>query len=241
MKNKLILASIFCALLATPIFSQTKGKNMEMKKMEGDKKTASKMVTPEEAAKNALNVGAKMPSFTLPDDKNQQVSSNDLLKQGNLVVVFYRGAWCPYCNTYLRKLQKNLSEIEANGGKLVAISVENPDTSLAVAQKNEVKFTVLSDKHLDLARQFGIVYQLAPDVNEKYKGYGIDLVKQNETETPDLPLSATYIVNQKGEIIYAFLEPDYKQRAEPAVIIEHLAKIKDGKMMKDEKMMKKSN
>ncbi len=240
MKNKLILASIFCALLATQIFSQIKDKNMEMKSMEGDKTMASKMVTPEQAAKNALNVGAKMPSFTLPDDKNQQVSSSDLLKQGNLVVVFYRGAWCPYCNTYLRKLQKNLTEIEANGGKLVAISVENPDTSLANAQKNEVQFTVLSDKHLDLARQFGIVYQLPPETNEKYKGYGVDLVKQNGTETPDLPLSATYIVNQKGEIVYAFLEPDYTKRAEPAVIIEHLAKIKDGKMMKDDKMMKKT-
>lgn len=240
MKNKLILASIFCALLATQIFSQIKDKNMEMKSMEGDKTMASKMVTPEQAAKNALNVGAKMPSFTLPDDKNQQVSSSDLLKQGNLVVVFYRGAWCPYCNTYLRKLQKNLTEIEANGGKLVAISVENPDTSLANAQKNEVQFTVLSDKHLDLARQFGIVYQLPPETNEKYKGYGVDLVKQNGTETPDLPLSATYIINQKGEIVYAFLEPDYTKRAEPAVIIEHLAKIKDGKMMKDDKMMKKT-
>jgi peroxiredoxin len=241
MKNKLILASIFCLLFTAQSFSQTKNKIMEMKTMQADTKMASKMITPEEAAKNALNIGAKMPSFNLPDDKNQQVSSSDLLKQGNLVIVFYRGAWCPYCNTYLRKLQKNLTEIESNGGKLVAISVENPDTSLANAQKNEVSFTVLSDKHLDLARQFGIVYQLAPDVNEKYKGYGVDLVKQNGTETPDLPLSATYIVNQKGEIVYAYLEPDYKQRSEPSVIIEHLAKIKGDKMIKDEKMMKKSN
>jgi peroxiredoxin len=140
--------------------------------------------------------------------------------------VFYRGAWCPFCNTYLKKLQNNLEQIKANGGRVVAISVENPDTSMAVAKKNEVEFTVLSDKHLDLARKFRIVYQLSPDVNEKYKGFGVDLVRQNDTETPDLPLSATYVINKSGEIMYAFLEPDYKKRAEPADIIDALKKIK---------------
>ncbi|MEZ5425198.1 MAG: peroxiredoxin-like family protein [Pyrinomonadaceae bacterium] len=210
---------------------------MEMEKGDGMKKT----VTAEEASKMALNVGAKMPSFNLSDPNGNFVSSEDLLKQGNLVVVFYRGAWCPFCNAYLHKLQMNLKEIEASGGKLVAISVENPDTSMSVAEKNKLEFTVLSDKHLDLARKFGIVYQLSPETNEKYKGYGIDLVKQNGTETPDLPLSATYIVKQNGEIAYAYLEPDYKQRLEPEIIIETLGKLKksDG-MMKSEgdKMMK---
>lgn len=183
-------------------------------------------VSAEEAAKIALNVGAQMPSFTLNDASGKPVSSDDLLKQGNLVLVFYRGAWCPYCNTYLRKLQKNLKAIEAAGGKLVAVSVENPDKSMTVVGKNELEFTVLSDPKLELARKFGIVYQLSPETDEKYKGYGIDLVNQNGTETPDLPLSATYIVKQNGVIGYAFLEPDYKVRAEPAEIIENLARLK---------------
>lgn len=192
----------------------------------------AKRTTADEAAKTALNVGGKMPSFTLIDAGKKSVSSGDLLKQGNLVLVFYRGAWCPFCNLYLRNLQKSLGEIEANGGKLVAISVENPDNSLSVTQKNELNFTVLSDPNLDTSRKFGIVYQLSPETDVKYKGYGIDLVKQNKTATPDLPLSATYIVKQNGEIVYAFLEPDYTKRAEPAVIIENLAKIKPAKMVK---------
>jgi peroxiredoxin len=129
-------------------------------------------------------------------------------------------------------LQKSLGEIEANGGKLVAISVETPDNSLSVTQKNELNFTVLSDKNLDVARKFGIVYQLSPETEEKYKGFGLDLAKQNGTKTPDLPLSATYIVKQNGEIFYAFLEPDYTKRAEPSVIIENLAKLKPVKTMK---------
>ena len=190
-------------------------------------KEGSKMfVSAEDAAKKALNVGAKMPSFSLNDSLGKSVSSADLLKQGNLVVVFYRGAWCPFCNTYLHKLQKNLSQIKENGGNLVAISVENADRSMAVAKKNELNFTILSDPNLNVARSFGIVYQLSDETNEKYKGYGIDLVKYNQTEKPDLPISATYVVSKKGEIVYAFVEPDYQKRAEPEAIIQTLAKLK---------------
>ena len=240
MKKHLFLMIALFSALTLNVFSQDEMKKDEMKKDEMMKKEAmmkkeemmkkeammAKAVTPEDAAKTALNVGAKIPTFSLSDANGKFVSSADLLKKGNLVVVFYRGAWCPFCNTYLKKLQDNLSQIKAQGANVVAISVENPDTSASVAQKNKVEFTVLSDKHLDVARQFGIVYQLSPETNEKYKGYGIDLVKQNGTETPDLPLSATYIVNSKGEITYAYLEPDYKKRAEPSVIIETLAQMK---------------
>lgn len=242
MRRTILLIGIFMLAFACNSFSQDSSDKGETK-MEKDV-MLTKVVSAQDAQKSALNVGAKMPAFNLPDDKGNMVSSDDLLKTGNLVVVFYRGAWCPYCNLYLRTLQKSLPDIEKNGGKLVAISVENPDTSLTVAQKNELAFTVLSDKNLDLARQFGIVYQLSDETNEKYKGYGIDLVKQNGTETPDLPLSATYIVKQNGEISYAFLEPDYMKRAEPSVIIENLAKLNkkpDAMMAKPKDAMKKKN
>jgi peroxiredoxin len=220
MISKVSFLVFFIIVAAANVLAQGEMKNEPSK---------IKAVSAEEVAKNALNVGAQMPAFSLSDSKGNLVSSSDLLKAGNLVVVFYRGAWCPYCNTYLRQLQKNLKEIEENGGKLVAISVENPDNSMAVAAKNEVEFTVLSDPHLDLARKFGIVYQLAPETDMKYKGYGIDLVKLNGTDTPDLPLSATYIVKKNGEIAYAFLEPDYKKRAEPATLIEVLGNIMQSK------------
>ena len=187
---------------------------------------AKTIVSAEDAAKTALNVGAKMPSFILNDSLGKAVSSADLLKQGNLVVVFYRGAWCPFCNAYLHKLQTNLPKIKENGGNLVAISVENADRSMAVAKKNELNFTVLSDPNLSVARAFGIVYQLSDETNEKYKGFGLDLAKYNQTEKPELPISATYVVSKKGEIVYAFIEPDYQKRAEPEVILQTLAKLK---------------
>lgn len=185
-----------------------------------------KFVSADDAAKNALNVGANAPSFSLRDSTAKLVASKDLLKQGNIVLVFYRGAWCPFCNTYLHKLQTRLMDITAAGGKLVAVSVENPDASMAIAKKNDVQFTVLSDTNLDVARKFGIVYELPAETNEKYKTYGIDLAKRNSMEKPELPLSATYIIDKKGKIVYAFLEPDYKKRAEPDVIIENLKKLK---------------
>jgi len=193
---------------------------------------ADKIISADDAAKKALNVGAKMPAFSLKDANGKTIESDDLLKQGNLVVVFYRGSWCPFCNLYLRNLQKNMTQIKAAGGNLVAISVENPDNSLSVAKKNELDFTVLSDPNLTIAKQFGIVYDFPKETGELYKSKGLDIAKHNEMEKAQLPLSATYIVNKKGEIVYAFLEPDYKQRAAPEVIIETLSKIKSGEVKK---------
>ncbi|MDQ3179217.1 MAG: AhpC/TSA family protein [Acidobacteriota bacterium] len=223
MKKKLFLMVVLFSALTLNVFSQAEIKKEEMMKKDA---MMAKAVTSEDAAKAALNVGAKMPSFTLSDANGKSVNSDDLLKKGNLVVVFYRGAWCPFCNLYLKKLQENLSGIKAQGANIVAISVENPDKSLSVAQKNKVEFTVLSDPNLDTARKFGIVYQLDFATDEKYKTYGLDLVKMNGMAKPELPLSSTYIVNGKGEIVYAFHDVDYKKRAEPSVIIETLAKMK---------------
>ncbi len=215
-KKLFLLSGLLCALVFNA-FSQNGTRKDAM---------ASKEVSAADAEKNALNVGAKMPVFALKDANGKSVNSNDLLKQGNVVVVFYRGAWCPFCNLYLKKLQDNLTQIKAQNANLVAISVEPPDRSLSLAEKNKVQFTVLSDPNLDTARKFGIVYQLPQETNEKYIANGMDLAKYNGTAKAELPLSATYIINRKGKIVYAFLERDYKKRAEPAEIIQILSKIK---------------
>jgi len=166
-----------------------------------------------------------MPGFELPDARNNIVRSRELLKESNLVVVFYRGGWCPFCNMYLKKLQDNLPAIESAGGKLVAISAENPDDSLSTEEKNKLKFHVLSDKSLEYARKFNLVYQLPDETDEKYKKKGINLVVDNDMVKPELPISATYIVNQEGKIVYDFVDPDYKKRLEPEKVIEELRKI----------------
>lgn len=184
------------------------------------------LVSAEQAAQNALKTGDKMPLFELPDSKKNVVKSSELLKDSNLVVVFYRGGWCPFCNIYLKKLQDRLADIKAAGGELVAISAENPDDSLSTVEKDNLKFYVLSDAKLAFARKVGLVYQLPDKTDAKYKEMGIDLVGNNDMDKPELPVSATYAVNQNGEIVYAFVEPDYKQRAEPDIVIAELQKIK---------------
>ena len=124
---------------------------------------------------DALIVGAAMPAFELKDSTGKSVSSKDLLKEGNLVIVFYRASWCPFCNTYLPGLQKRLTDITNAGGKLVAISVENPDASMAIAKKSEVQFTVLSDPKLETAKKFGIVSMLPAATDQAYKSRGLTL------------------------------------------------------------------
>jgi len=187
--------------------------------------TASGQTTVEDAAKSALNVGAKIPAFTLNDALGRATSSKDLLKQGNTVIVFYRGAWCPFCNKYLNTLQKNMTRINEAGGNLVAISVENADRSQAIAKKNELTYTVLSDPNLNVARMFKIVYQMPDATNERYKSGGLDVAKYNSMEKAELPISATYIVNKKGVITYAHIEPDAKKRPTPDEIVAALTKI----------------
>ncbi|MFM9903687.1 MAG: peroxiredoxin-like family protein [Pyrinomonadaceae bacterium] len=213
MNKKNIFAFLFCAALGFVLLKDAAAQT-------------AKFVSDADAAKAALNVGAKAPTFSLLDSMGKKVSSKDLLKQGNMVLVFYRGSWCPFCNLYLHKLQTRLADITAAGGKLVAVSVENPDASMAIAKKNEVQFTVLSDPNLDVARKFGIVYQMPAKTDEMYKSHGLDVAKHNAMALPELPLAVTYIINKKGKIVYAFIETDYKKRAEPDVIIDNLKMLK---------------
>jgi peroxiredoxin len=174
-------------------------------------------------AERALHRGASAPTFVLQDAHGRQVSSDAILAQGPMVLVFYRGAWCPYCNLYLRELEKRVGDFRARGASLVAISVEPPDRSMSVEEKNALTFTVLSDPGLRVARQFGIVYELPKVTNDAYVGRGFDLAKYNGLEKSELPLSATYVIGRDGRIAYAFLDPDYKHRAEPDAILKVLS------------------
>ncbi len=191
MLQKIFTLSLVVGALCLSAYAQETTSGAD--KMSGVKNDSmmGKTVSPADAAKNALNVSAKMPRFNLKDANGKTVDSADLLKQANLVVVFYRGSWCPFCNLYLRNLQKNLAQIKAAGGNLVAVSVENPDNSLSVAKKNELAFTVLSDPNLTVARKFGIVYQMPKETDELYKSRGLNVAEHNQMEKAELPLSAT--------------------------------------------------
>ncbi|MEM6614402.1 MAG: peroxiredoxin-like family protein [Cyanobacteria bacterium P01_C01_bin.72] len=170
----------------------------------------------------SIATGQKMLNFTLPNAVGQEIALESLLNQGAVIISFYRGGWCPYCNLELRALQEALPEIQARGATLVAISPETPDTSLSTKEKNELSFEVLSDRGNILAKQLGLVFTLPESLRPIYNNFGIDIPAHNGDSTFELPLPATYVVAADGTVAYSFANADYTQRLEPAEIIKAL-------------------
>jgi len=162
------------------------------------------------------------PDFELPDPLGRVVSSVNLRKDGPLVINFYRGGWCPYCNLELRALQQHLPRITELGASLVAISPQVPDESMTTAEKNELSFPVLSDEGNSLARKFGLVFAVSEHLRPVYTELGADLPKFNGTDTFELPVPGTFIIDENAVIRAAYVNADYKQRMEPADILQVL-------------------
>ncbi len=173
-------------------------------------------------AKKCLKRGDKMPSFSLPNANNETVSSDTLLSKGPLVVNFYRGGWCPYCNLELGAFQEALPEIIDLGAQVVAISPNLPDKSLSSIEKYSLTFEVLSDIGNKISRQFGLVFTLDAQLQPLYKQFGIDISVFNGDESYELPIPATYVVNSDGIIKLAFVDADYTKRLDPNEVIETL-------------------
>ncbi|MEL6223413.1 MAG: peroxiredoxin-like family protein [Cyanobacteria bacterium J06627_8] len=167
----------------------------------------------------SLSVGDRLPEISLPDVHGNIVNIQERLANGPVIIAFYRGQWCPYCNTELRVLQRYLPDFKAAGASLVAISPQTPDNSLSTTEKNELEYEVLSDVGNVVARELGLVFTLPESLRPIYENFGIDLPAHNGDRTFELPVPATYVVAQNGEIIYAFAEADYTQRAEPSDIL----------------------
>jgi peroxiredoxin len=175
-------------------------------------------------AKSALKTGDRAPAVVLGNARGDTVDVGALLKNGPVIVSFYRGGWCPYCNFELRAFQQILRQIEAAGATLVAISPEKPDDTLSTAEKNALSFEVLSDVGQKVGRAFGLVYDFSDELKSAYKEFGIDIPGKNGAEDWALPISATYVVDRDGTIIYAYTDADYRDRAEPADVLEVLKK-----------------
>ncbi len=168
---------------------------------------------------SAKKVGDRAPSLSLPDAKGELVSIDRLLEKGPVVVIFYRGGWCPYCNLELRAWQAHHSELESLGAKLVAISPQTPDNSLSTAEKNELAFPVLSDSELVAANGFGIAFTLPPELVDLYSSVGNNLPELNGNGQWVLPIPATFVIDSSGVIQFAHVEADYRERAEPADVM----------------------
>jgi len=175
-------------------------------------------------ADSAKNVGDTAPNFTLQNATGQTVELKEYLKKGKVILTWYRGGWCPYCNFTLQHLQRELPNFNALGANLIALTPELPDYSLSTKEKNELKFEVLSDIDNKVAREYGLVFYLGDEVARLYNE-SFNLIGYNGNEDNELPLAATYIIDQSGKIEYAFVEADYRVRAEPSELTAFLKKV----------------
>src|ERR1700689_2331843 len=165
---------------------------------------------------------APSPGFRVPDVRGNPVSLTDLLGRGPVVLTFYRGGWCPYCNIQLRAYQAVLPQIAALGARLVAISPQLPEQSLATAQTDELTFDVLSDVGNHAARRFGLVYALPEELRAALRSNNKALPGINGDESWELPVPAVYVIARDRRVALAAIDVDYRNRLEPEAILAAL-------------------
>ena len=178
-------------------------------------------------ADRSLKVGDRTPDFMLPNTDGQIVRVRDLLDRGPVVLSFYRGGWCPFCSLELESFQRILPTINEFGATLVAVSPQTPDSSAGTVEECCLTYEVLSDIGNAVARQFGIVYHLQDEMQAIYKEFDLVLPDYNGDDSFDLPVPATYVIDQQGIIRLAFVDPDYTRRMDPAEILSSLRRLQE--------------
>ncbi len=168
------------------------------------------------AARPVLKPGDAAPGFALPSATGETVTLAGELAKGPVILTFYRGGWCPYCNLELRAYQRILPEIEAAGVRLVAISPQTPDGSLSTAEKNALSFAVLSDVGSKVALQYGVAFDLGEELQGLYLKFGHNLPVDDGAGEWTLPVPATFVIGRDGRVRLAHVETDYRFRLEPA-------------------------
>ncbi len=170
----------------------------------------------------ALAVGETAPEFTLLDQNDNRVSSHALLERGPLIISFFRGRWCPFCMMELEAWRDAAPEVEAAGATLVAISPQTVRHNAFCATQHKLRFLVLSDVGLAVAREFGTVYSVPEEQRALFKRVFINLPHLNGDESWQLPLPATFVLGPGGTVLFAFADADYRRRAEPEDVLKVL-------------------
>ena len=176
---------------------------------------------------DALREGDQAAEFYLPNVRGGETYLSELLAQGPIVLSFYRGGWCPFCNLEFKALHDVLPQIEELGAKLVGVSPELPNNSMTTVEKHQLQFEVLSDVGNKVARQYGIVMDVPAILRPLYLQWGLDVPTVNGDDSWELPIPATYVINRDGRIVSAYINPNYTERMEPADIIAALQALAD--------------
>lgn len=175
---------------------------------------------------DVAKVGQEFPIFSLPNQDGDEVTRDELLKGGPLVITFYRGVWCPYCNLDLKNIEEYADRFREAGGQVLAISPELPEHSKESIRKNKLSYPILFDKGNTLAETLGLRFALPSDLVEVYKGFNITLDTYNGDESWTLPMPARFLVDTDGAIKYAEAKADYTDRPDPDDLLAALRDLK---------------
>lgn len=175
-----------------------------------------------DAGDNAPATGGQAPDFDLPNVRGGSTRLSQQLKQGPVVLSFYRGGWCPFCNLEFKALSDILPEIIGKGAILIGISPELPDVSLSTIEKHNLPFEVLSDVGNKVADKYGLIMTVDEEIQPLYKEWGIDVPAANGDDSYQLPVPATFVIKQDGSIVDCYVNKDYTTRMEPSEILAAL-------------------
>ena len=170
-----------------------------------------------------LFINSKAPDFKANDQFGNEVRLKDVLKDSLVVLIFYRGQWCPYCNRQLKKLEDSLQLIKDKGARLIAVTPEKPEFISKTMEKTKASYPLLYDKEMKIMKAYAVSFEVDDRTVSRYKNADIDLAIANgQKEKIYLPIPAVYIISKEGTVLYRFFDSDYKKRATVKEILENL-------------------
>jgi peroxiredoxin len=234
----LILLTVTTGIAASdelPSYQQSLDQYMEQSAREKSPFSPDDIAVMEKAGKDlaasmpapGIRVGEKAPEFVLNNALGKSVSLNEQLKQGPVVLVFYRGAWCPFCNMHLHVLQQSLPEFRKYGARLITITPQTPDKSIEQFKQKGYPFEVLSDLDSKVMKDYRLYYELPDDLVAVYKKHGLDIEAFNGKNRNVLPIPGSFVIDANGVVQAMHADADYKKRMEPSAIIDALKKMQE--------------
>lgn len=170
-----------------------------------------------------LFINSKAPDFKATDQYKNEIRLKDVLRDSLVVLVFYRGQWCPFCNRQLKKLEDSLSFIKSKGARLIAVTPERPEYISKTIEKTNASYPLLYDKDMKIMKAYAVSFEVDEKTVSRYKNADIDLAEANgQKEKVYLPIPAVYIISKEGTILYRYFDTDYKKRPSVKEIISNL-------------------
>ncbi|HYM93714.1 MAG TPA: peroxiredoxin-like family protein [Chitinophagaceae bacterium] len=169
-----------------------------------------------------LFIGSRAPDFRAKDQTGLEIHLKDLLKKGEVVLVFYRGQWSPYCNNELKRLEDSLQQIIAKGATLVAVSPEKPESVTKTIEKTSATYSIISDDGLKIMKAYDVAFEVDQNTITRYRNSGLDIEVNNGKNGNYLPVPAVFIIDKESTVTYRFFEPDFKKRPSVKEILANL-------------------